>query len=271
MRSRGPAPASVDHASVGPGSPRPAPMAQVVVGAEERVEPAVLGRPRDPRAGRRRSAPCWGSVKILRSTGRRLGPAEALRSAGSGVMHRCRHGPGQWRSRPSRLAGGPAARRLGAVSVAPDGRKLLRLEVRNAQTPIETQAGRGSGPGRGPARSTPSCTSLVSPGGPAHGVPGGRLPQHLRVLGGPGGDLPHRRRDQCTRRCDFCQIDTGRPAAAGPRRATPGRRVGAHDGAALLDGHRRRPRRPARRRRLAVRRDRAPDPRAATPAPASSC
>ena len=31
-------------------------------------------------------------------------------------------------------------------------------------------------------------------GGPAHGVPGGRLPQHLRVLGGPRGDLPHRRR-----------------------------------------------------------------------------
>ena len=33
--------------------------------------------------------------------------------------------------------------------------------------------------------------------------------------------------DQCTRRCDFCQIDTGKPAAARPRRAAPGRRVGA--------------------------------------------
>ena len=31
--------------------------------------------------------------------------------------------------------------------------------------------------------------------------------------------------DQCTRRCDFCQIDTGKPAAARPRRAAPGRRV----------------------------------------------
>ena len=30
--------------------------------------------------------------------------------------------------------------------------------------------------------------------GPAHRVPGGRLPQHLRVLGGPRGHLPHRRR-----------------------------------------------------------------------------
>ena len=33
--------------------------------------------------------------------------------------------------------------------------------------------------------------------------------------------------DQCTRRCDFCQIDTGKPAAARPRRAAPGRRVRA--------------------------------------------
>ena len=33
--------------------------------------------------------------------------------------------------------------------------------------------------------------------------------------------------DQCTRRCDFCQIDTGKPADAGPRRAAPGRRVRA--------------------------------------------
>ena len=35
---------------------------------------------------------------------------------------------------------------------------------------------------------------LVKGRGPAHGVPGGRLPQHLRVLGGPRGHLPHRRR-----------------------------------------------------------------------------
>ena len=31
--------------------------------------------------------------------------------------------------------------------------------------------------------------------------------------------------DQCTRRCDFCQIDTGKPAGAGPRRAAPRGRV----------------------------------------------
>ncbi len=50
------------------------------------------------------------------------------------------------------------------------------------------------------------------PRGPAHCVRGSRLPEHLRMLGGPeatfliGGD-------RCTRRCDFCQIDTGKPAS----------------------------------------------------------
>ena len=69
--------------------------------------------------------------------------------------------------------------------------------------------------------------------------------------------------DQCTRRCDFCQIDTGKPAefdADEPRRVGESRR---HDGPAVRHRHRRRPRRPARRRRLALRRDRPPDPRAA--------
>ena len=97
--------------------------------------------------------------------------------------------------------------------------------------------------------------------GPAHGLRGGRLPQHLRVLGGPRGHVPHRRRP--VHPALRLLPDRHRQArAARPRRAAPGRRVGADDGAALRDDHRRRPRRPARRRRLAVRRDRPPDPRA---------
>ena len=70
---------------------------------------------------------------------------------------------------------------------------MLRLEARNSQTPIErkppwikTRLRTGPGVHRaeaaGPAR------------GPAHGLRGGRLPEHLRVLGGPRGHLPHRRR-----------------------------------------------------------------------------
>ncbi|HEU5331457.1 MAG TPA: lipoyl synthase [Actinocrinis sp.] len=99
----------------------------------------------------------------------------------------------------------------GPVTVGPDGRKLLRLEVRNSATPIEKK---------------PSWIKTRAKMGPEY--------SHLRDLvkreglhtvcqeaGCPnifecwedreatfliGGE-------QCTRRCDFCQIDTGRPAA----------------------------------------------------------
>jgi lipoic acid synthetase len=101
----------------------------------------------------------------------------------------------------------------------PDGRKLLRLEVRNAETPIE----------RKPewiktrARMGPEYTALQSL------VKSEGLHTVCQEAGCPniyecwedreatfliGGD-------QCTRRCDFCQIDTGKPAefdADEPRR-----------------------------------------------------
>jgi lipoic acid synthetase len=96
------------------------------------------------------------------------------------------------------------------VSVSPEGRRLLRLEVRNAQVPIE--------------RKPPWIKTRVRTG-----------PEYLQIrelvqaeglhtvcqeAGCPniyecwedreatfliGGE-------QCTRRCDFCQIDTGKPA-----------------------------------------------------------
>ena len=68
----------------------------------------------------------------------------------------------------------------------------------------------GSRPGRRWARST-TPSSRWSRGRPAHGLPGGGLPNIFEcwedreatfLIGG----------DQCTRRCDFCQIDTGKPA-----------------------------------------------------------
>ena len=144
--------------------------------------------------------------------------------------------------------------------MAPEGRKLLRLEVRNAETPIERKP-----PWiRTRARTGPQYTELKALGAlrrPAHRLRGGGLPQHLRVLGRPRGHVPHRRR--AVHAPLRLLPDRHRQARrARPRRAAPGRRVGAHDGPALLHGHRRRPRRPARRRRLALRRDRPPDPRA---------
>src|SRR5829696_2876424 len=97
-----------------------------------------------------------------------------------------------------------------AEGVQPDGRRMLRLEVRNAQTPIE----------RKPrwiktrARMGPEYTELkglVRREGLHTVCEEAGCPNIYEcwedreatfLIGG----------DQCTRRCDFCQIDTGRPA-----------------------------------------------------------
>ena len=145
------------------------------------------------------------------------------------------------------------------MTIAPEGRRLLRVEARNAETPIE----------RKPpwikvkAKMGPEFTALPRSGSarrPAHRLPGGRLSQHLRVLGRPRGHLPDRRRPvhPALRLLPDRHRQAGRVRR---RRAAPRRRVGRHDGPALRDGHRRRPRRPAGRRRLALRRDGPPDPR----------
>jgi lipoic acid synthetase len=97
------------------------------------------------------------------------------------------------------------------TAVEPEGRKLLRLEVRNAATPIE----------RKPpwikirAKMGPEYTelkSLVKREGLHTVCEEAGCPNIFEcwedreatfLIGG----------DQCTRRCDFCQIDTGKPAA----------------------------------------------------------
>jgi lipoic acid synthetase len=96
------------------------------------------------------------------------------------------------------------------VTVAPEGRRLLRLEVRNAETPIE----------RKPPwiktrlRTGPQYTELkglVQDEGLHTVCEEAGCPNIFEcwedreatfLIGG----------DQCTRRCDFCQIDTGKPA-----------------------------------------------------------
>jgi lipoyl synthase len=96
------------------------------------------------------------------------------------------------------------------VSVTADGRRMLRLEVRNAETPIERKP-----PWiRTRLRTGPQYTELKEL------VHAEGLHTVCEEAGCPniyecwedreatfliGGD-------QCTRRCDFCQIDTGRPA-----------------------------------------------------------
>ena len=96
------------------------------------------------------------------------------------------------------------------MTIAPEGRKLLRLEVRNSETPIERKPAWI----RTRARTGPQYTELKSL------VRSGGLHTVCEEAGCPniyecwedreatfliGGE-------QCTRRCDFCQIDTGRPA-----------------------------------------------------------
>ncbi|MCW2940207.1 MAG: lipoic acid synthetase [Actinomycetia bacterium] len=95
--------------------------------------------------------------------------------------------------------------------MTPEGRKLLRLEVRNSETPIERK---------------PPWIKTKLKMGPQYReltelVKGEGLHTVCQEAGCPniyecwedreatfliGGD-------QCTRRCDFCQIDTGKPAA----------------------------------------------------------
>ena len=97
------------------------------------------------------------------------------------------------------------------MSVIPEGRKLLRLEVRNAQTPIEkkpewikTRASMGP--------EYRELQALVKSEGLHTVCQEAGCPNIYEcwedreatfLIGG----------DQCTRRCDFCQIDTGKPAA----------------------------------------------------------
>ena len=96
------------------------------------------------------------------------------------------------------------------ASVDPQGRKLLRLEVRNSEVPIE----------RKPEwiktrlRTSPeylALTALVKDEGLHTVCQEAGCPNIFEcwedreatfLIGG----------DQCTRRCDFCQIDTGKPA-----------------------------------------------------------
>ena len=96
------------------------------------------------------------------------------------------------------------------MTIAPEGRKLLRLEVRNASVPIEKK---------------PPWIKTTARLGPQYRdlqrlVKSEGLHTVCQEAGCPnifecwedreatfliGGD-------QCTRRCDFCQIDTGKPA-----------------------------------------------------------
>ncbi|HEX4817460.1 MAG TPA: lipoyl synthase [Nonomuraea sp.] len=95
------------------------------------------------------------------------------------------------------------------MTVAPEGRKLLRLEVRNAETPIERKppwikTRLKTGPEYTELKSLVRREGLHTVCEEA-GCPNiyecWEDREATFLIGG----------DQCTRRCDFCQIDTGKP------------------------------------------------------------
>ena len=96
------------------------------------------------------------------------------------------------------------------MSATPDGRRMLRLEVRNAQTPIERK---------------PEWIKTRARMGPEYRqlqdlVRSENLHTVCQEAGCPNIFECWEDREatfliggsQCTRRCDFCQIDTGKPA-----------------------------------------------------------
>ncbi|HEY2059345.1 MAG TPA: lipoyl synthase [Amycolatopsis sp.] len=97
------------------------------------------------------------------------------------------------------------------MTAAPEGRKLLRLEVRNSETPIEKKPSWI----KTRVRMGPEFTELkglVRREGLHTVCEEAGCPNIYEcwedreatfLIGG----------DQCTRRCDFCQIDTGKPSA----------------------------------------------------------
>jgi lipoic acid synthetase len=96
------------------------------------------------------------------------------------------------------------------VSALPEGRKLLRLEVRNSETPIE--------------KKPPWIKTRVRMGPEFTELKGLVRREGLHTVCEEAGcpniyECWEDREatfliggDQCTRRCDFCQIDTGKPA-----------------------------------------------------------
>jgi lipoic acid synthetase len=105
---------------------------------------------------------------------------------------------------------GQAAHSPPGSFVGPDGRRLLRVEIRNSQVPIERKPGWI----RARAHIGPQYTALRDL------VRNERLHTVCEEAGCPNIFECWENREstfliggnQCTRRCDFCQIDTGRPA-----------------------------------------------------------
>src|SRR5262249_1508713 len=153
---------------------------------------------------RLRSGGVWGDRAVRNRRCRR--DLAVRRTGPPGARRRCAGPRGRRRVRRPRRA-----TRTSIDSMTVEGRKLLRLEVRNAQTPIErkppwikTRAKMGPEYTelKGLVRREGLHTVCEEAGCP-NIYECWEDREATFLIGG----------DQCTRRCDFCQVDTGRAAA----------------------------------------------------------
>ena len=150
------------------------------------------------------------------------------------------------------LRGDGAGATPGAAAGAP-----VRLLGRLAEAGVRTEDARGAAPGvdAGPRRPRPRVPRDQAPHAharPPHRVRGGRLPEHLRVLGRPHRHVHDPRRPVHAR----VRLLPGRhpqAAAPRPRRARPRRRRDRAARPRARGDHQRGPRRRRRRRRRRVR------------------
>ena len=130
-----------------------------------------------------------------------------------------------------------------------DGRRARSSATRPSRGAAASRSGSRSR--RPAARSTASCRDADQGREPAHGLPGGGLPQRRRVLGARHRHVHDPRRHlhaplRLLQRQDR-QADVERPAGAAARRP-----LDREAGPAARGHHERRPRRPARLRRLGL-------------------
>ena len=214
--------------------------------------PDDLGRAGAPRASRTWTRSWTASA---REFGRRL-RARARRGLAGPARRAGRRGgrrePSARHVTRSRARPGGAARRRGRGAAVPRAQAAL-AEGEGARRPEL------------PPHRAPDAQQ-----GAAHGLRGGELPEHRRVLGARHRDLhdPRRRLHAPLR---LLQRQVGRARPGRPRRAAAGRARRQADGPAALRRDVGRPRRPARRRRGRVRRHDPRDPRRARPAARSRC
>ena len=199
--------------------------------------------------------PCGIDHVRMTSVARETGRAPALPCFRKRMAYRLRRG----------VRAAPAPRVAAAAARAPDGRGRVSTRSRARTRAARACSSMGEvrpfrerkprvvqAPGAGrPA--LPRAARHDRGPGPAHGLPGGRLPEHRRVLGARHRHV-HDPRRHLHAPLRLLQRQDGQAHPRRSARAAARRAVGQADGPAPRGHHERRPRRPARPRARRLRR-----------------